>query len=58
MTHCSPLDAYDEAPTVRLLDGEVVLCGVVDAAFTPAAAMELAHRLLRVAAANSAVQRA
>jgi hypothetical protein len=48
----SHLDAYDEAPAVRAINGEVLLTGPhVDAAYTVRAARELAERILVVAAA-------
>ena len=52
MTFADPLAAYDHAPEVSSVDGEVVVVGQgVSAAYTPAAARALAARLIRAAEA-------
>lgn len=43
----APSDAYDEAPAVQAIDGEILLWGPhAEAAYTVPAARELALRLL------------
>lgn len=48
----SPLDAHDEPPDVRAVDGEILITGPhVDAAYTVHAARELAGRILALVSA-------